>query len=347
MNTIVNRSATLDSLTHLNEKIRSLCGDVFPEGGLQGPIKELAVKAELGNPWFTERSVHMSLGGIATLLEKTQLQNWASQYPEISEPKKIGVVMAGNIPMAGFHDLLCILMSGHDAVIKLSRDDSVLIPYLMNELASVNKEIAQKVTFTDKLNGVDAVIATGSNNTFRYFEHYFAHLPHIFRKNRNSVAVITGTENEYDHLLLGRDIFTYFGLGCRNISKLYVPAGYSFDEFFRNLTPYAYVMEHNKYMNNHDYQSALLLMNNTPFLTNNFLIVKEDSSLASPVAVLHYELYNNAAHLETLLDAEAQNLQCIVSKTETEGWVMPGHAQLPVISDYADNVDTMKFLTEL
>jgi hypothetical protein len=302
-------------------------------------------QAEMANPWFTKPQIHTALEGICRLLEAVPLENWINRYPEQKISNlKIGVIMAGNIPLAGFHDLLCVLLSGHHVCIKLSSSDPYLLPFISRIYFSFLPEEQNRFTIVTQLREIDAVIATGSNNTSRYFEYYFGKIPHIFRKNRNSAAIISGDENEYDFLLLGRDIFTYYGLGCRNVSKFFVPRDYSFSEFFRNITGFADVMHHHKYMNNFDYHQALYLLNRKPFLTNNFLLVTEDEMLASPVGVLHFEYYNDTGSLNNRLDLLKPELQCVVSK---KGPVMPGNAQLPAVDDYADDVDTMAFLCNL
>ena len=302
-------------------------------------------RTEISNPWFTHSQVITSLQGICNLLESTSLENWMHSYPvNKKEPLKIGVIMAGNIPLAGFHDFLSVISSGNILLAKLSTSDQYLLPFIADIFFSYYPSAKSLFQPVNQLKDIDAVIATGSNNTSRYFEHYFGKHPHIFRKNRNSVAVISGNENEYDFVLLGRDIFTYFGLGCRNISKFYVPAGYSFNNFFENIVSYSEVMQHNKYMNNFDYHQALYLLNRQDFLTNNFLIVIEEKSLASPVAVLHYEYYENEMELNSKLALQKNELQCVVSKN---GPVHPGQTQFPSITDYADGVDTRAFLAGL
>ncbi len=308
-------------------------------------LEEVAINAAIQNPWFTRPQLQMAFEGIAKMLEYESLIDWTRSYPENSGKSfRVGVIMAGNIPMAGFHDLLAVNLSGNHLVAKMSKDDKLLIPFILEILFSIEPELKSEFETTERLNDIEAIIATGSNNTGRYFEHYFAKYPHIFRKNRNSAAILTGDENEYDLLLLGRDIFTYYGLGCRNISKLFVPANYKFDDFFENQLAYNEVMQHTKYMNNFDYHQALYLLNMQPFLTNNFLILTESSSLASPVSVVHFEYYNDRNILdETILSLEKE-LQCVVSK---HGKIPFGQAQFPGVNDYADNIDTMAFLTTL
>lgn len=305
-------------------------------------FEKVLYKSEMANPWFTRNQVITALSGIVRLLDPHALEQWMFRYPENKNtPLKVGVIMAGNIPLAGFHDFLCILTSGNKVFAKLSGSDQYLLPFIAELFFSFIPGMRPMFEITEQLKNIDAVIATGSNNTSRYFEYYFGKMPHIFRKNRNSAAVITGNENEYDFMLLGRDIFTYYGMGCRNVSKLYVPENYSFNTFFENITSYGDLLQHNKYMNNFDYHQALYLLNRQPFLTNNFLIVIENSSLSSPVGVLHYEYYKNEKHLDELLENVKNEVQCLVSK---KGPVLPGQAQFPAIDDYADGVDTMQFL---
>lgn len=301
--------------------------------------------AEINNPWFTRNQVANAFQGICKLLNPSALSSWVENYGERdSKPAKVGVIMAGNIPMAGFHDFISVLLSGNQLHAKLSSTDRHLIPFIARLFFTFAPELKDRFVLTDQLKDMDAVIATGSNNSSRYFDYYFGKLPHIFRKNRNSAAIITGKENEYDLLLFGRDVFTYFGLGCRNVSKLYVPEKYDFDELFNSFLGYNEVMQHSKYMNNFDYNQAIYLMNRQPFLTNNFVIIIENEALASPVSVLHFEYYKNEMELQQKLSNLKDELQCVVSKS---GPVMPGQTQNPEITDYADNVDTMAFLTSL
>ena len=296
------------------------------------------------NAWFKPSQIEFALKGIVRLLEESALTEWAAKYTPVGgdRSKSIGVIMAGNIPMAGFHDLLCVSLSGHTLNAKLSSDDQVLQPFIHSILKEIDAGTASKIRFDGNIKDAGAVIATGSNNSSRYFEYYFGSKPHIFRKNRNSAAILTGEENEYDLILLGRDIFTYFGLGCRNVSKLYVPEDYSFDAFFTAMQSYSEVMDHNKYMNNYDYNKAVYLLNNQPFLTNNFMILMESTQLASPVSAVFYERYRDEDELRQTLDALSGEIQCIAGK---KGPVLFGQTQMPAVSDYADGVDTMAFLT--
>ncbi len=312
--------------------------------------------AQQKNQWFTPSSIAFALKSIANSLTKTELSNWTVQYEnELAKehkPKKIGVIMAGNIPLVGFHDALCVLMSGNHLKAKLSKDDAVLLPYLFNELVRIEPSFIEQIEFVERLENPDAVIATGSNNSARYFDYYFGKYPHIIRKNRNSAAIITGDENEKDILKLGEDVFTYFGLGCRNVSKLYVPFGYDFGMFFRVLESFSEVMNHNKYMNNYDYNHAVYLLNLEPFVTNNFLILREHNQLATPASVINYEYYSNISELSSKIKIIENELQCLA--VAGKPWdsigirtITFGTTQTPSLTEYADNVDTMKFLLSL
>ena len=247
---------------------------------------------------------------------------------------------AGNIPFVGFHDFLCMLISGNNYIGKNASDDTLLLPWIAEELIKIEPKFKERISFVEKLKDMDAVIATGSNNTARYFEYYFSKYPHIIRKNRNAVAVLTGDEPKEELNLLGEDIFRYFGLGCRNVSKLYVPRGYNFNGFFEAMFSYSQVMQHNKYMNNYDYNRAVFLMRQIPFLENNFLIIREDASIPSPISVVHYEFYDEAEKLKENLAEHKEQIQCIVGRD----YIPFGQGQSPALWDYADGVDTMAFL---
>jgi hypothetical protein len=275
-------------------------------------------------------------------LSRDKLEKWLSAYPiEMpANPKTVGIVMAGNIPMVGFHDLLSVMVSGHNALIKLSSKDHVLLTWLLKKLFGLDEDWKNRITVSDLLRGMDAVIATGSNNSSRYFEYYFAKYPHIVRRNRGSVAVLTGDESEDDLKRLGFDMLSYFGLGCRNVSKLLVPEGYSFDFLFESIMPFRYVIDHNKYKNNYDYNRTLLLMNKEPHLANEFLMLREDDRIVSPVAMVHYETYKTEDELNKILLKDEQNIQCVAGSD----FIPFGKTQSPELWDYADGVDTMKFL---
>jgi hypothetical protein len=256
--------------------------------------------------------------------------------------------MAGNIPLVGFHDFLSVLISGNKALVKLSSNDTILLPYLTKVLFSIEPEFEDLIEFTDeKFIDFDGVIATGSNNTARYFEYYFGKYPNIIRKNRNSVAVLTGNESTEQLELLANDIFRYFGLGCRNVSKIYIPEDYNFDPFFKAMYSWRHVINQNKYMNNYDYNKAVYLMSNIPLLDNEFMLLKEDKSLSSPISILYYEYYSSMEELTSLIEVSREQIQCVVSECGMPGEVPFGTTQSPSLWDYADGVDTMEFLLNL
>jgi hypothetical protein len=306
-------------------------------------------KAHQQNKWFTEDNVLHAFGQWSKLLTDSKLSKWLAAYSFGKNPKKnIALVMAGNIPLVGFHDMLCVLVTGHSALVKLSSNDAVLIPLLVSFLSDVDGDFKNAVTFTqEKLQDFDAVIATGSNNTARYFEYYFGQKPHIIRKNRNSIAILHGKETAEELKPIGEDIFRYFGLGCRSVSKLYVPKGYDFDIFFKSIYPYKYLIQNHKYANNYDYNKAVYLMSEFKILDNGFLILKEDSAYASPIASLFYEYYDSKEVLQKTLHENRENIQCIVATDFMENEIPFGQTQKPSLSDYADGVDTVAFLLNL
>jgi hypothetical protein len=301
------------------------------------------------NGWFTPEQVYFSVQSWAKALTETNLNQWLSPYDfSKTTPKKIGLVLAGNIPLVGFHDFLSVLISGHDVLVKTSSNDQHLLKFLAKYLISIQPELNSKITFVEgKLEGFDAVIATGSNNTARYFEFYFKDKPSIIRKNRNSVAVLDGTESHEDLVGLGEDIFRYFGLGCRNVSKLFVPKDYNFDAFFKAMYEYREVIQYEKYANNYDYNKAVFLMSNFQLLDNEFLTIKEDSSYASPISSVFYEFYENIDEIKNRLNTDAEQIQCVVSNNLIENSVSFGQTQQPRLWDYADNVDTLAFLSKI
>lgn len=338
----MNAADQIKSFAKLGEELgRLIKGDEW---------KDLFRKCFHENGWFTEENVRYAVRALAESLEKEKLEKWVSNYVSTSRSKRdktVGVVMAGNIPAVGFHDFLCVLMSGHKFLGKLSSDDKLLLPAIAKLLVEIEPAFEKQISFTEKqLKDIDAVIATGSNNTSRYFEYYFSKYPHIIRKNRNAVAVLDGTETKTEMEDLGHDIFRYFGLGCRNVSKLFVPQGYSFERFFEAVFPFNNVMQNNNYANNYEYNRTIYLMNNTKLFDNNFLLLKEDIGISSPVGVLYYEFYENKKQLNVRLRQDAQNIQCVVSSFP-EYAVPFGKTQHPGLQDYADGLDTMKFMLAL
>jgi hypothetical protein len=324
----------IEVLTHVGSQLKK------PDAALQQKMEEAYQK----NKWFTIENTLLALENIADrFLNTDNLNQWLSDYPVDHGKKKVGIIMAGNIPLVGFHDFLCLIVSGHSGKIKLSFRDDVLLPYIMTMINTIDGEVLKDITLEDQLKGMDAYVTTGSNNTSRYFLYYFGKYAHLIRSHRNGVAVLTGNETNEEIHQLGKDIFSFFGLGCRNVSKLYVPKGYDFSFFLENLSAYQSIIQHNKYKNNYDYHRAVLLLNKTPHLANDLLILVASEKIASPVASLYYEFYENAIELNQKLESRRSEIQCIV------GWNgMPfGTTQSPELWDYADGVDTMKFLSEL
>ena len=308
-------------------------------------FEELIQLSQSHNGWYTPEQVYFSIQSWAKALTPENLDQWTSSYDfTTTESKTIALILAGNIPLVGFHDFISVLVSGHNVLVKTSSDDQHLLPFLAKYLITIDPQLANKITFVEgKLENFDAVIATGSNNTARYFEYYFKDKPSIIRKNRNSVAVLNGQETKEQLIALGEDIFRYFGLGCRNVSKLFVPKDYSFDAFFEAIFEYQDVIHYEKYANNYDYNKAVFLMSNYKLLDNGFLTLKEDSSHASPISSVFYEYYDSLVEIEKRLETEVDTIQCIVSNNLVQNSIPFGQSQLPQLWDYADNVDTISF----
>tara|TARA_R110000851_G_scaffold247327_1_gene399834 strand:+ start:659 stop:1717 length:1059 start_codon:yes stop_codon:yes gene_type:complete len=298
------------------------------------------------NGWYTPEQVYFSIQSWAKALSEENLDQWLSAYTiDTRESKNIALILAGNIPLVGFHDFLSVLVSGHNVLVKTSSNDQHLLPFLAKYIIATEPRFADKINFVEgKLENFNAVIATGSNNTARYFEYYFKDKPSIIRKSRNSVAVLSGKETAAQLAALGEDIFRYFGLGCRNVSKLFVPKGYTFDAFFEAIFEYQDVIHYEKYANNYDYNKAVFLMSNFKLLDNGFLTLKEDKSPASPIASVFYEFYDDINVLQKRLEKEADQIQCIVSANLMENSIDFGQTQHPELWNYADNVDTISFL---
>ena len=312
-------------------------------------FEDLLELSQSHNGWFTKEQVYFAVNSWAEALTEANLNEWISKY-DFSKvtPKTVGLILAGNIPLVGFHDFLSVLISGHNVLIKTSSNDQHLIKFLADYLIAVEPELKDRITFTDgKLEKFDAVIATGSNNTARYFEYYFKDKPSIIRKNRNSVAILDGNESHEDLVNLGEDIFRYFGLGCRNVSKLFIPVEYNFDAFFKAMYEYQEVIHYEKYSNNYDYNKAVFLMSNFKLLDNGFLTIKEDNSYSSPISSVFYEFYEDLEALKIRLKNESDQIQCIVSNQLADESIPFGQTQKPKLWDYADDVDTLKFLISI
>ena len=305
---------------------------------------ETKQRASLINPWFTPEFIDIATGNIAKhFLDKQKLENWTSSYKiETVTSKKIGIVMAGNIPLVGFHDFLCVLISGHKAIIKASSKDEVLIKHLTQKLIEWDKGSNEMIVFQEMLKNCDAYIATGSNNSARYFEYYFKKYPHIIRRNRTSVAILDGNETAKELEELADDVHLYFGMGCRNVTKIFVPKEYDFIPLLTAFKKYDHFKDHNKYKNNYDYYLALHILNGKFYMANESLILLENPSIFSPISQLNYEFYTDKKTVEKILRS-MEDLQCTVG----HGHIPFGQAQLPSLSDYADGIDTINFLTKL
>jgi hypothetical protein len=310
---------------------------------------DLIALSQSHNNWFTPENIHFSISSWSDALTENNLNQWLSAYNFIEkEPKNVGLILAGNIPLVGFHDFLSVLISGNNVLVKTSSKDDYLIKFLAKYLISLDNRFNEKITFVeDKLENYDAVIATGSNNTARYFEYYFKDKPSIIRKSRNSIAVLTGNETPKEMTLLSEDVFRYFGLGCRNVSKIFVPKNYNFDAFFNGMYAQKDVIYYEKYANNYDYNKAVFLMSNFQLLDNEFLTIKEDTSHASPISSVFYEYYEDVNEVKARIQQDAEMIQCVVSNGIIENSVYFGNTQKPNLWDYADNVDTLDFLNNL
>lgn len=347
----MNLHERITALAALGEKL----GEILNGSDTSPAAKRLLAHIEIEhqyNGWFTPANVRAALGYWAGKLNRAGLEQWCSAYTfHERAPRQVAVIMAGNIPLVGMHDFLAVLLSGNRIIAKLSSDDHNLLPAVALLLTEIEPRFDEYIRIADgRLDKMDAVIATGSNNSSRYFDYYFSKYPHIIRKNRHSVAVLTGKETPEQMRGLGEDIFRYFGLGCRSVSKLFVPAGYKFDPFFESIYHWGEtVLASNRYINNYDYNKAVYLLNNIKLFDNNFLMLKEDIGLTSPASVLFYEFYTDREELALRLRADAENLQCVVSSEAFPGLTQVGfgETQDPSLATYADGVDTLAFLLNI
>lgn len=330
-------SQRIKALSLLGEKL-----SLLPKGELNN----WADKAGNENRWFTPEAVEMAITGIVKILKKDALQEWVKPYSFKSEDQRIGIVMAGNIPMVGFHDLLSVLISGNIAMIKLSSQDKVLIPLITDMMTAIEPQFEDQIQYVPKLENMDGVIATGSDNSARYFKQYFGQQPNIIRKNRTSCAVLTGKETEEEIIALGKDIFSYYGLGCRNVSKLYVPKDYDFVHLLNLLEQFKDIGYHSKWVNNYDYNKSIYLVNREAHLDNGFLLLKESTEMVSPLSVIYYEAYTDLEALQSTLESNEDKIQCIAGNSILNS-ISFGNTQYPEVWDYADGVDTLKFLEEI
>ncbi len=312
---------------------------------------EVYLYAKAKNPWFTIDFIQAAFDALLeAFLNKEALEKWLSNYPlNHTSSKKVGLIVAGNIPLVGLHDIICAYFSKHQILLKLSSKDDVLMNYFMKELALLDPSVNTQFTMSDSLKNIDAIIATGSNTTHQYFEYYFKNIPKILRKNRNSIAVLHGNESAEELTALADDVCMYFGLGCRNVSCLFVPKDFDITKLFPHFEKYSYMKNHVKYMNNYDYNRTLLLMNSIPHLSNDYIILQESLELSSRLAVLHYNYYASIEEINQYIQTHQEEIQCVVSgqKGLQCATVNYGESQRPSLSQYADNIDTLQFLINL
>jgi hypothetical protein len=344
----MNLEERIQTFALLGESLRNSLNGSFVTGTTPGQdgllLNALIENQHKHNPWFTPENVRRALTSVSEELTEENLRTWTSSYPglkEYTEPLKVGVIMAGNIPLVGFHDFISVLISGHSIIAKTSSKDNELIVYISNLLCSINGGFRDRIKFTEgTLTNFNAVIATGSDNSSRYFDYYFGKYPNIIRKNRNSIAIIEGDETTDELENMGVDIFSYFGLGCRNVSKLYIPKGYDITLILNRWNNFADVISNSKYANNLDFNKAVFLVNKEVFYDAGFFLLKEEKKISSPVSVLYYEQYESKDAVKQQTEFLKDRIQCIVSKHH----VPFGKAQSPHLWDYADGIDTIEFL---
>lgn len=312
---------------------------------VKNELDDLLLGCSRENAWFTKESIQLSIEGIVFMLTGNKIEKWVSSYSISNElsHKKVGLVLAGNLPLVGFHDLICVYLTGHSSLIKVSHQDEYLIKRVVEKIKELDS--SAQLEIVEKLAGMDAVIATGSDNSARYFEYYFGKYPHIIRKNRTSIAILNGDETENELIDLGKDVLQFFGLGCRNVSKLLIPEGYDLVRLGDLWTTYSAIGNHHKFANNYDYNKSIYLINRIDHLDYGYLLLKKDEGLVSPISVLFYEFYSDEQNAVSNYEANKDKIQCVVSSMDIiQDKVTFGQAQKPELWDYADGVDTVAFL---
>lgn len=347
-------SDRIEAFSQLGSVINQIVEGNDNNADLHGPAKELHHLIDTiqnKNPWFTPDNVKSALSAIAHILSKESLSTWADRYPLLTrkpDSRRIGVILAGNIPLVGFHDFLSVLISGNQFVGNLSSKDDQLLPAMAHVLIDLHPLLSESIEFSEgHFSDIDAILATGSDNSARYFDYYFSKYPNIIRRNRNGIAILDGTESSSELQALGKDIFQYFGLGCRSISKLFIPANYDFGLILKSLSAFNHVEDHKKYYNNYLYNRAKYLVQQIPIIDSGFVVLKEDPEFASPPGVLFFEHYDKQKELIKRVNAVREKIQCIVSNNTQFDSVGFGKTQYPELSDYADGIDTMEFLLSL
>jgi hypothetical protein len=348
----MNQEISINSITKLGEIFKFIASNSKWPGFSIGiteeeynKFNELVELVHIYNGWFDANSVRIALLSWSQALTKSQIEKWLSSYTvPVAEPKTVAIIMAGNIPLVGFHDFLSVYLSGHHSLVKLSSDDNKLLPACIRLLELFDADIHTRVKIAEgKIENFDAVIATGSDNSATYFRSYFGKYPHIIRRNRTSIAILDGTETKEDIKKLGHDIFDFYGLGCRNVTKLYLPAGMDLNRVFEGIFDFQNIVHNKKYGNNYDYHKAVFLLERYDVLENGFILFKQDKSIHSPIGTMFYDYYSDKDQLSKEIDAMKHDIQCIVGKS----YLPYGSAQSPALWDYADGVDTMDFLTKL
>lgn len=333
----MNKSERIAALTWLGLKIQT-------DSGLENVLE----RAKQKNGFFTPEFTKLSLDAIGTWLQEKVLAGWLEDFPENLKPKQVGLILAGNIPLVGWHDLMAVFATGHISVYKPSQSDDVLITYLIGLLVEHYPAANSYFIKAERLNDVDALIATGSKATAAHFDYYFRTKPRLIRGSRSSIGFIYGFETEEELSPLCDDVMQYYGMGCRSVSKLLVPEDYDFDSFYKALEKYRYVTDHHKFQNNAIYHKSIFLMNGDPFLDNDILMLRLEKSLFTPPAVVNFEIYHNLEEAKSIVESHRNELQCIVShQGQFPGSIPFGSAQKPAIDDYADGVSTLDFLREL
>ena len=337
---------------NLNERIEALVdlGKYLARNDEQ--LQAVVASTYIQNRWFTEENIYLAINAIIKdYLQPEKIKNWLSNYTiqKNNDQITIGLILAGNIPLVGFYDMMCTFLAGYKSKIKLSEKDKLLLPFFIKVMEERNSELADYFEFVERLEDFDAVIATGSNNSSRYFEAYFGKYPNIIRKNRNAVAILNGKESREQLLALGNDVFQYFGLGCRNVSKLYLPKGFDFKPLLEAFHEFKEIVLNDKYKNNFDYNYTLLILNKIKYEANGCIMMTEDESLQSRIAQLHYEYYENTAELEEKINEKTDEIQCVVGEMSISNikTIPFGKAQNPGLQDYADGVDVLDFLIKL
>lgn len=342
---MLSKDKQIAGLVKLGQFLNDFIGaDDLVQTDAQRELSAVLAISERENGWFTKDNLKLAIGSWAKLLTEENLNKWLENYQIAKSPKRVGLILAGNIPMVGFHDVLSVVLSQHIPIIKLSSKDLYLIPHLL-KLWNEFSDGSVRYEMVDRLENFDAVIATGSNNTARYLEYYFKNYRSIIRKNRTSVAVLKGDETDAQLQLLAQDIFSYFGLGCRNVTRLFLPADFPLDRLFENFVEYGGIINHHKYANNYDYNKAVYLLNQDKFWDNNFVMMREEESLFSPLSVLNFSRYSDLQEVRDFLRIHSEDIQAVVAAPDLGlDSVDFGQAQYPPLDTYADNVDTMKFL---